>query len=352
MNALIDETKITRNGVCVDWFEFTLKIQNPFGVSAFEYMVEFLRLPRTLSWIPGYGQNGYRSCMYFEKIFIFFDPGKPDMGIHCRMSGQGCRCFESYSEFKSWKNLFTAVVYFDDTADGLYDKGNSSISRLDIAYDDFEGLIDLEAIADAVRNPLDRVVSRWKTAFVLDGVNLNTGAVSKTINFGKQSSDKFFTIYDKLQERKSKDIMPDVEIWNRAELKLRNGSSFSFASQVADGKSMLELYFLVLNNLVRIVERSDSDSNRWRWKMAEHWERFACSILDGRICLYSPPEEKYNEFKLENYVIGSAGAAIYTYLKVFSIYDLLEKVQNKINDPDYRLNTKYVELLNSPQEGV
>ena len=205
-------------------------------------------------------QNGYKSCMYFEKIFIFFDPGKPEMGIHCRMSGQGCRSFEKYSEFKTWKDLFTSVVFYDCCADNFCEKGNSTISRLDIAYDDFEGLIDLDAIAESVRNPLDRVVSWWKTAFVLEGVNLNTGEMSKTINFGVQQSDKFMTIYNKLEERKSKGIMPDVEIWNRAELKLRKNSAFSFASQVADGKSMLELYFLVLNNLVR------SDNNKYTAK--------------------------------------------------------------------------------------
>ena len=98
------------------------------------------------------------------------------------------------------------------------------------------------------------------------------------------------------------------------------------------------------------MEKSETDKNRWRWSMAKHWERFANSILDGRICLYAAPNEEYNESKLENYVIGSAGAAIYTYIKCFSIYDLIHKVQDKINNSDYRINNKYIELLEKPKE--
>lgn len=355
MNAIINENKFTKNGVCVDWFEFTLKIKNPCGESAFEYMVDFLQLPHTLSWNVGWAQMSYKSCMFFENTFIFYNPALPENGIHCRMSGQGCRTFEKYSDLKTFEKLFDKVINFDYhfndlNPDCLHENNNSKISRMDIAYDDFEGLIDLEAIADAVLHPQEHVVSRWSKAYVINGINLDTGAISRTINFGSQRSDKFLTIYDKLQERKSKDILPDVDIWNRAELKLRNSSAWSFALLVCSGKSMLELYFLTLNNQLRIVEKSETDKNRWRWTMAEHWKRFANSILDGRICLYAAPSEEYNTNKLENYVLGQAGAAIYTYLKLFTIYDLIHKVNEKIKNPEYRLNTKYVELLEAPRE--
>lgn len=310
------------NGVCFDWFEFTTKIDSVrsiidmMGLSDYDFM-------------ETYGSSGYRQGCMFENIFIFSD-GLEGMGIHIRMSGKGCRAFEKYSK-KTWKDLYEYIVENSD---------QMNVSRLDVAYDDFIGLLDIEKIVDDVNDR--RYVTRFRSdpevIYTVDQFKKK----SYTVNFGRKSSNTFLRFYDKFRERASKDIITQgCSHWVRAEFMFRNNNAFRFLQFLAEGKNMMELYFLVMNNYLRFVVENDSDTNRWRWETADHWERFCNSVLSDKIGLYVAPAEKYDIFRLSNYVTGQAGAAIYTYIQKFSVNDLVEKVENK----KYKLSLKYRELL-------
>lgn len=317
------------NGVCFDWFEFTV-----FSIDNVYHIVKLLGLDQ-YDWSEAYGQYGYGSGIQFQKIFVLFD-GRPDMGIHIRMSGQGCRAFEKYST-KSFKQLSSELVALGDGA---------SMSRVDIAYDDFNGLIDLNAIIDDVR--AGNVVSRFRKGTIIEGFHLG-GAVTHpdtTLNIGRQGSNIWITLYDKMAERRSKDIIPDCDCWTRCEIKLRKENANRLIQLFSENKPLPELYFLVLNNYLRIVQPNGEDRNRWRWPLAEHWERFCNSLINDSISLYVAPTENYDEYKLQHYVTGMAGAAVYTYIQRFGIKDLMERVDLK----KYTLAIKYRELLSDPEE--
>lgn len=319
------------NGICFDWFEFTL-----FKMTNVIQAIKFLGLDQ-YEWSDAYGQYGYKSAVQFQKIFILFN-GRDDMGIHIRMTGQACRSFEKYST-KSFLQLSSAI----------YDLGyQAQMSRLDIAYDDFNGLIDLEAIVNDVRS--GNVVSRFRKGTIIEGFTLG-GRVDHpdvTLNIGRQGSNIWITLYDKLAERRSKDILPDCDCWTRCEIKLRSTNANRFIQLFAEGKPLPELYFLVLNNYLRIVKPNGSDRNRWRWELADHWARFCNSVLNDSISLYVAPTEKYDEYKLKKYVVGQSGAAVYTYIQRFGIKDLMQHVELK----KYILAQKYRELLSDPEEVV
>lgn len=62
------------------------------------------------------------------------------MGIMVEMSGKGCRAFEDNSD-KTFRKLFDYIVARLD---------DFNITRLDVAFDDFEQILDINKIADDV----------------------------------------------------------------------------------------------------------------------------------------------------------------------------------------------------------
>ena len=322
------------NGICIDWCEFTVLPEfSDESINILEVM-KMIGLG-DVPVIDAYGQNGYKTAVEFNQIYFFADGFKSNMGVHVRMSGQGCRNYEKYSNL-SFKELFS-LIYHND---------NIKLTRLDVAYDDFEGLIDLEAVKQDVINR--NVVTRFKAYNVLLGFQVDHPEVSCTINFGRMASNIWITLYDKLEERKSKDIVPGCDHWVRCEIKMRRQNANRFVQLLNEGKNLHELYFLVLNNYIRIVNPDQTDSNRWRWSVAEHWAKFCYSVLNDKMSLYKAPDAPYTVDNLVKYVTEQAGAAIYTYIKKFSVNDLIEKIAPK----QYRLAFKYQELLSDPEDNV
>lgn len=333
MHANVANNKVYHNGICIDWFEFTLFDSTYFDV------IDLLGLSKlNIQFTDGYGQYGYKMSMRFEDITILYG-GRDDMGVHVRMTGKGCRAFEKHS-----------MIDFDQLIKGLvYLRDSVNISRIDVAYDDFEGLIDLDHIIDDVR--AGNVVSRFHKGSIIESFRFDGDNVTdKTLNCGRQGSNCWITMYDKLAERKSKDIVPDCKHWVRCEIKMRQLNANRFVQLLAEGKPISELYFLVLNNYFRVVVPSATDKNRWRWEVAPYWAKFCNSVIDESISLYVAPSDDYNEYKLQKYVTVQAGAAVYTYIRKFGIKDLMKR----IDDKKFKLAKKYQELLadvEAPESG-
>ena len=56
------------------------------------------------------GHDGYKDRLFFNGISIYFN-GHENQGIHICFSGQGCRAFESYSEYADFNMLLSAVLF-------------------------------------------------------------------------------------------------------------------------------------------------------------------------------------------------------------------------------------------------
>ena len=328
MDAHIRESKKFENGITIDWFEFTM-----FNCFSPDDVINFLGLSN-VQWENGYPRYSYRYSMNFNHIQILYG-GRSDMGVHCIITGQGCREFETYS------NQYT----FDSILKKVAETPNVSMSRLDVAYDDYNGLIDLDAILNDIDNGC--CVSRFRRGNIQSSFDIcNSSVRATTINFGKQNSNTWITMYNKLEERKSKDLVPDCDYWVRCEIKMRHTNADNFVQLLAEGKKINELYFMVINNYIRFVVPSGEDKNRWRWDVADHWAKFCNSVVNECISLYVAPSDDYNVAKLERYVICQAGAAVYTYIQRFGISDFMEKIDSN----KYKLAHKYLELLTIPEE--
>lgn len=177
-----------QNIIIIDWLSFTSKIHSV------ENFIDMLGLS-DIPWENGKGAHGYRDRLYFDSISIHYN-GRDDMGIWCEMSGQGCRAFESLGS-GDYEGLFDLIRY-----------GDINITRLDVAFDDHSGLLDLERIcSDCLAGEFISKSEYWETDISSKG---------RTVYHGSPQSDVLIRIYDKAAERHC----TDSTHWIRVELQL------------------------------------------------------------------------------------------------------------------------------------
>ncbi len=294
------------NCILVDWLTFTSKIDS---ISS---LLDLLGLTSADFTECAHGRNGYRQMITFQGISILYD-GRDDMGICVDMSGIGCRSFESFSKV-GWPDLFSCL---------LYESGSYNITRLDAAYDDHSGILNIDVLRDATDD--HHYVSRSRTWEV------DYGSEGTTIYHGSKRSDMLIRIYDKAAEQGL-----DQDHWIRVELQMRDQNAIGFVKSTLN--SDLGCTFLgVLRNYLRYVTPVP-DVNMSRWPETDYWFSLCCDIQ--RIRIWSSPGSEYTVFNLENYVINQAGNALDCYLSIFGTEDLIYQLGKR----SIRMSPKYEKL--------
>lgn len=317
------ELSFKENRILIDWFSFSCR-----SVSK-ENIVELLSM-QDVQFENIFGCAGYSDRLYYQGISIHYGNaggtrfGHSIEGVWLEMSGQGCRTFERFGS-GDWVRLFDFCVS---------NKEYVTVNRLDLAYDDFLGFLDMEKIVDDTEKL--NFVSKFRSpSEVIKSIDLTTGEVGCTVNHGRKGSDTFIRIYDKRFEQHCQEICSH---WVRCEIMLRHDRA-SVAVELLLEKEVDELYFLILNNYLRYIQSDSSDSNKWRIPQADHWKKFSESVTTYRISLFACPDEDYTVNRLDNYVENMAGGAIYTYIKIHGVENLIEAVKCKFNflNPKYKL---------------
>lgn len=268
-------SNIDYNVVLYDWISFTSKKHTP------EQLIDALGLS-ACPWTQTKGACGYLDRLYFGSISIHFN-GREDMGVWVEMTGQGCRNFEELTTLSSrYEDLFFFIH-----------SNNLNITRLDVAYDDHVGVLDIDTVASDVEN--NNFISRMKYWEVVRS-SKGTG-----VYIGSPQSKVRVRIYDKAAERG----FSDGSHWVRVELQLRDGRAAEF--------SMIpmpvgEAFAGVLLNYLRFVSPDGTDSNKSRWLTAPYWDDFIGDV--GRIRIFTEPGSDYNVARCKHYVFDMAGNAI------------------------------------------
>lgn len=338
MNAIVKNNDHSTNKILIDWFAMTTNIGDPEDIIK---MLGMENIPFELT----YGARGWHQRLYFDGISVHFDGH--DGLVWLEMSGQGCRAFETFGH-GDYNVLFDFV---------LGNPGDCNITRLDVAYDDYIGFLDLDKIVDDslkgnfISKTHKGVLS---TCLIEQGINKNVG---RCVTHGTKRSSVIIRIYDKAAERNRSDEIPH---WVRCEMMLRRERAFEFIkllrpseeyswneeennyTPVREAESIDILYFLVLNHYLRYIEPSETDTNKWRAPLASHWEIFCTSVTEDSKSLYVKPGVEYNALNLSNYVSDRNAGPIYTYIKLFGINDLVDRVEQKAPN---NLNPKYKMLL-------
>ena len=261
------DSSVAENLVIYDWLSFTSKVHTP------DQLIAALGLSH-VPWTETKGARGYRDRKYFSCISIHYN-GRSDMGVWVEMSGQGCRTFESLSKV-GWEGIFSFI-----RDNGL------KITRLDVAYDDHSGILNIREIASDTQAGM--YISKsdyWETVLSSKGT---------TVQIGSPQSKVLIRIYDKAAERGKPD-----EHWIRVELQLRDDRAVQFTKiPLPIGQAFAG----VLLNYLRYVEPGE-DSNKWRWPMTDYWFNL---VQDAeKISIYQTPGMEYNEERCKNYVINQA----------------------------------------------
>lgn len=335
MNAIVKNNDHLTNKILIDWFAMTTSISEP------EQIIEMLGM-ENCPFQDSYGARGWKKRLYFSGVSIHYDGH--DGLIWLEMSGQGCRAFESlgHGDFN---------VLFDFVLDN---KSDVNITRLDVAYDDYQCYLDLDKItSDTLNNNFISKTRKW---------DVNISSSGTCVTHGSKRGSVIIRIYDKAAERNRSD---EISHWVRCEIMLRRERAYEFIRLLRpeekyilsedvddyiptrDAETIDNLYFWVLNHYLRYIEPSSSDSNRWRSEMATHWIPFATSVTSESKSLYVNPGLEYNALNLSHYVSERNAGPIYTYIKLFGINDLVDRVNHKA---PINLNPKYKMLLAEDEE--
>jgi len=276
------------------------------------------------------GNKGYKKMLVNGHIAILYD-GKPEMGIHVDMSGQGCREFENY--FGDWAEFFKRVFEY-----------NGQFTRLDLAIDDYSGYFKIDTLIKKAKK--GEVRSKFKKAKRIEQIKLEDGSSEgNTLYFGRPSSRIQIRFYEKHHERKNagKELEEGVEIWNRSEIQSRHERATSLAMLIANGggDQIGRIIMGTLKNYILFLSPSD-DTNKARWPIAPFWDKFLGDIEPLKLSKRAPDRTiERIESWIDRQVNTSLGILFYTQ----GIDSIIEKVENgivRMRDQDHQLVEEYL----------
>lgn len=323
-----------KDGILIDWLSITSKTMFP------EDMMKLIGI--TSGWqLRGRGVRGYGDSYYYNSIQIHF--GGTQDNVWLEMSGQGCRSFESDSFHKDYNVIFDALMNNLDTM---------RVTRLDVAFDDFSGLLDIDRICDDTRPRNHKYKAKTDYAQVIESTN------GMSCDVGSPKSLLLVRIYDKLAERLSKmrgaedreKVRESIPHWVRCELQLRDERALEFVrylrgkDPITGAPEPMELgqaYCGVLANYLdygyEVPARDNPDKKVWH--RFPYWKKFLNEV--GAISLYRKPGKGYNLERMVNFVQNNAGNAIDAAISIFGpskFFDLITSRQ-------ISQNVKYLDLI-------
>lgn len=311
------------NLVLFDWFSATLPVDDDWPIgSALDgsCFIQLLGMTDN-SWQVLNGPHGANKRLYFDGISIHLPTDKHTYAW-LEMSGSGCRSFETYGH-GNWKELLNVIFQY------------CNITRLDIAYDDHTGILDMsQLVLDTYFNPCFVSKSHYHECHL--SFDDRTGEKGTSIYHGRESSNTLIRIYDKAAQ-----LGYDQKTnWNRVEIQFRRENAMAFASHYLQSDNLGDLFSGVLVDYLRYCESCDTDSNKWRWPLKEYWSELVCGAQ--RIRILSTPGIEYNISNLENYVFNQAGNSIRTFIQCFGVDQFMERL--KETQPSI-VPEKYKEIL-------
>lgn len=290
-----DTFSLIKQGNCsfilFDWFQCTILDESfdsfvdtgeVFGVRDIRRVVvqlfkEFFNLDPEDLVFEYSGINGYNASYYYKNIYIMYNVNRPDMGIHIKMSGQGCRDFEELNldYFEFFRKLEAHLVNYN---------------RIDISIDDFtDKYFTLQKLIDKVR--VGELTSKFLDCINIEKVGLvdfkNKG---HTLQFGSKASNIQITFYDKLKERQSKNIIVDhdLKFWTRTEVRFRHKYARNVIKLILGGENTVnDVVRSVLSQYISFKSPTGSSRMRRRGE-ADWWSAFLGNITTLSITNYLP----------------------------------------------------------------
>ena len=207
-----------------------------------------------------YGFRGYsRSGVVLCTGRVAWSPARPDMGVHVDLPSS------ALSELHRVTSDLVGLLRC------MCDLG-FSFTRLDVAADDLDGILDLGEIRDCIER--GDYTSRWHTATRM----YNLRGAGSTIYLGAPSSDSMLRIYDKAAERGT------TGPWVRVEFQARRRVAHALVLGLVERG--LSAALAIVRSYVDFKVGS-GDSNVSRRRTALWWVRFLRGLAALRLRLPS-----------------------------------------------------------------
>lgn len=273
------------NEVAIDWLSYTVKCTEQSDLSMYniERLQKELFLDVDVIPIQKNGRYAYSSAIdYSNSITILYNDIAAreftdaetsldrylKMGIHVEISGNGCRMLETHLK-KHGMDMRGYILFLKEYG--------VNFSRIDVAYDDYNRLLDFDVIESKMRN--DQVVTRLRNKQQVEGYskieNLSSSnSKGVTYYFGNRSSEAFVRFYDKRIEQiaKGNPVPDDIETWQRYEVVLKREKANDFVNKYEACEDLSRLYMQIIGGLIRFID--DTDVNKARCKTSLFWEQF------------------------------------------------------------------------------
>jgi phage replication initiation protein len=211
-----------------------------------------------------YGGSGYDSSAKIgDTGRVFWNSERKDMGVHVKLPASALKALP--------RDAVTVLCDFVNM--------QGKATRLDVAADDFEGLLDLNVMREKV---LDReFVCRARNGRETRSL---FGEAGHTLYFGSGRSDTLLRIYDKRAEQASQGV--DVifcKSWIRAEMELKNDRADGGAQYIHKHRD--EWSIEAAGWLLSFLDFKDpgTDSNVSRWDTWPWWSTFVEHAKKSRI---------------------------------------------------------------------
>lgn len=291
------------NGILIDWLSVTFH-----GITV-QDLKRIIGLDDSdIDWDDQLAfRHGYpRQCTFMgitirhgaDKIENFTDDGNKsaadkvrfDMGIALDMSGSACRSWETYSH-GDWCKLLSDICSLQTRI---------NFTRLDLAYDDHTGILDINRVAlDAKERNFTGPAKKVRIIWSDDQEKDIQGT---TVYVGSDKSPVYIRFYDKAAERGFKD-----RHWVRVELQLRRDRATAAIAEIMKNNDVGKVFSGVLRNYCCFREPT-LDTNKTRWPIADYWDQ----LINGadRIRLLISPGEPYNFRKTVDHLIHQYGQAL------------------------------------------
>lgn len=242
--------------ILIDWLTFVVR-----DTAVPQHVITgYLGMDPGLFQEQPYGLNGYNHVLRFNDIFVMYEPAEGstnarNMGVCVSMSGNGCRCFETYSKSSiegissqgtlntAFPSLFAHIVTSD-----------CNVTRIDIACDDHDGVLDMDDIYYCYdNNNINSRMSKRQFVGSRDG-NSISGAC---FYLGAPQSDFRVRIYDKAKEQ------GDYQgHWIRVELVLKGKNALAFVQNFVNCDSIGTLTAGLINDKFSFIVRDDVNISR------------------------------------------------------------------------------------------
>lgn len=193
-------------------------------------------------------------------------------------TGQGCTDLAQKIE-NNWVGLFSILK-----------KLGVKITRLDIALDDFYGVVSFNKMENKLNKGHYR--SSKKTYNVVKQADVNGDIKGYTLYIGSQTKSSvgtyFLRCYDKYAQYKTKVQIPPQEaidsgIWQRYEISFTKKKARKIVDLMVDGGQTIGSVFMnTMRDIVEFLEptktqKKEVHKNKNRWELSTWWKKF----LDG-----------------------------------------------------------------------